>query len=94
MNLPSVGSVKFSQQDPLPGSKFEPAILNRDAEAVPDNQGAQVGISVLSGAPGKQRIVVFILDTARNQLLEERCHIRDKRTFNLVQKQTRGRVER
>ena len=66
----------------LPRAQFEPAVLNGDGESVPDDDGAQMCISILAVAIGMPRIVVFVVHTPWDDLLEHRRHIVQQRLLH------------
>jgi hypothetical protein len=75
MDLPRIWTVELSKQDPLPGSKPESAILDRNREAVSDDQCTQVRVGILSRATSKEWVIVLIVDSTGYELLKERRHI-------------------
>ena len=71
MDSPSVGAVEFGENDILPGTEIQLAVFHRYRDSQADDYGAEVRISILAVAIGDQWIVVLVVDTARNDLLEE-----------------------
>jgi len=94
VEAPVVWPIEFGEEQLLPRAQFEPAVLNGDGEAVPDDDGAQMRIGILATAIGMPRIVVVVIHSPWDDLLEHRRHIAQQRLLHLIQDQPGRRVQR
>src|SRR5262249_25274124 len=76
VNFAIVWPVEFREKNLLPLTELEMSVFDWDREAVSHHDRAQVRISILTVTIGEVRIVVFVVNAARNDLLEHHPHIR------------------
>src|SRR5262245_16877685 len=70
VNFPVVRAIEFGKENALPRSDFQPAVNNRYGNAMADYERAKMRVGVSAIAIGKQRVIMFVVDGARNELFE------------------------
>src|SRR5262245_26479055 len=75
VNFPVVRAVEFGKENALPSSDFQPAVDNRYGNAMADHERAKMRVGVSAIAIGKQRVIMFVVDGARNELFEQIGHV-------------------
>src|SRR5215468_3157561 len=70
-----VRSIELGKENVLPDSEFQSAVDDRDGNAVADDDGAEVRIGVSAITIGEQRIIVFVINGAGDDLFKHVSHV-------------------
>src|SRR5215470_13971331 len=94
VDFPVVRAVELGKENVLPGPEFQPAVNNRNGNAMADHDSAKVRVGVPAIAIGKQWVIVFVIDGARDDLLEQVGHVREQRALDFIHHQPGRGVQR
>src|SRR5262247_3841428 len=94
VEFPVVRAVELGKENVLPGPEFQPAVNDRNGNAMADHDSAKVRVGVPAIAIGKQWVIVFVIDGARDDLLEQVGHVREQRALDFIQHQPGRGVQR
>src|SRR5215475_10361663 len=94
VDFPVVRAVELGKENVLPGPEFQPAVNDRNGNAMADYDSAKVRVGVPAIAIGKQWIIVFVIDGARDDLLEQVGHVREQRALDFIHHQPGRGVQR
>jgi hypothetical protein len=94
VDFPVVRAVELGKENVLPGPEFQPAVNDRNGNAMADHDGAKVRVGVPAITIGKQWVIVFVIDGARDDLLEQVGHVREQRALDFIHHQPGRGVQR
>src|SRR5262245_18297047 len=94
VDFPVVRAVELGKENVLPGPKFQPAVYDRNGNALADHDSAMVRVSDPAIAIGMQWVIVFVIDGARDDLLEQVGHVREQRALDFIHHQASRGVQR
>src|SRR5262245_2731071 len=94
VDFPVVRPVELGKENVLPGPEFQPALNDWNGNAMADHDSAKVRVGVPAIAIGKQWVIVFVIDGARDDLLEQVGHVREQRALYFIHHQPGRGVQR
>src|SRR4030095_3202767 len=84
MNSAAVRPIELCQYDILPCAKLQLPVDYRNGDVETSKHSAKMRVRIAPITVGKHRIIMLVIDVARNQILKHRFDIREKCSLSLI----------